>query len=188
MTIGNREAMDSIIDAGVASVDAIDTAMSAEAHKNGSSGAGEEHPHGVAEPELVTHPRSVSVLDAPASREDQPCLRHLVVCALEGPDHDVKVRVRAIVPERQHDQRVIGPPEPRRERRVVAVLRPERPQIDVPDDAVDRRRTAPSRTVSSAFPSDDTTNSSPAAIDSATYLRPRRRSRPYVKMSVFQGA
>ena len=46
---------------------------------------------------------------------------------------------------------------------------------------------APRRTVSSVLPSDETTNRSPAAIDCATHFRPRGRSLPYVKMSVFHG-
>ena len=63
MTSGSREAMHSSIDAGVASVDASETARSEEAQKNGSSGGGMKCIRTASpSPRSSTQPRTVSVM------------------------------------------------------------------------------------------------------------------------------
>ena len=190
MTSGSREAMHSSIDAGVASVDASDTARSDDAQKNGQLGRGDEvHARRASpRPRSFTQPRTVSVM-TPSRAARISRARGSSACArANARSTHVEVRVLAVVAKRQHDQRVVGPAEPGRERRVVALLRPERAQVDVPDDPVDRCGvgTQADGLLGVAERRDDEPVAGRDRLG-ATHLRPRGRSLPYVKMSVFHG-
>ena len=128
-------------------MDAIETPISADARvRRELVRLREDLGDAVAQGELVQ--QSVDLLLHPpaARREDQPRLGHLLHDPRERPHEHVEVRVRPVVAEREHDERVLRPPEPRAQPGI-AVLGAERPQVDVPDDPVHllARRAEPDR-------------------------------------------